>query len=531
MKASISTPTTTTTTTTNRSVNPAFRYLGIPQSWLLKRPRLPSHKTSAFLLISTSTLTLYLYDRYQCRKLKEIYVEETEHLSKELLPNSSTWLPRRVTVYGARVPEDVDVDRGAQWFKKYVKPILIAAAIDYRIENGTSPGALGRKIASDIHDERIIKAAQEKDGFKQPSIVPGMPGYQSWHFQQNRIAGANLILGRVSLKEYLWGLKKGYRQPLLLDGLEDEERLARSLNDEGLFDEPESNLDFDESLPEGLRSVSEQLRSDNDLTIDHELTLSNPESDHHTPSPASWFGSLTTFSTPNPPTNQIPLSPANQPLKTLSPTSIPEQPPLLLVPFDHPIGMIWWPLKLYRFFNRREEVKKGAEVAKSLILNQTEAIQPPTNLSGINQYCGWISNEKEEEEVDFSVKLTGSIHLDFLAPEADNHLKKSYKKAFKTINEERNLFREQLKERLIEARRFEHQPDVEGSKSTDEVVTEVQLRQEALRKEKKWRDAIEGWKIVRAGSGVCWDDEMAQSLRVFVSAGSVDRQDVSEAGV
>ncbi|KAH9807562.1 inner membrane protein import complex subunit Tim54-domain-containing protein [Melampsora americana] len=503
------------------ATNPAFRYLGIPQSWLKAswKPRLPSPKTSGFILVSSSLLSLYLYDRHQCRRLREEYVHELQHLSQAIAlntPSAASWMPRRITVYGARVPNDVDVDRGAQWFKKYVKPMLIAAAIDYRIENGISPGALGRKISSDIHNERIIQAAQNREAFHQPPVSPGMPGFQMWHFQQHRLEGANLILGRASLKEYLWGLKKGYREPLPLDGLEEDERLSRQLDDEGLFDQTDHS---DESLPEGLRGVTQQIRM-----TDDSLSALTPSDLDTSPKPnrnSSWIPNLTPFSPSNLATQSSTLSTsATNQLAVLPPSPIPEQPPLLLVPFDHPIGMIWWPLKLYRFFNRRHDVKKGAEVVKSLIAGQSTPITPPTDLSGLNQYCGWLSADQDDDTVptDFSIKMTGSPHLDFLCPEAEKHVRRSYKKAFRNVTEERTLYREQLKERLAEARKTQLDTDdaeLKNNSSVPDGLTEVRLRQEALSKEKKWRNDLEGWKILRPGSGVCWDDDMAQSLRVY----------------
>lgn len=73
-------------------------------------------------------MTLYAYDRHQCRKLRQEYLRDVQHLSETIVPSTpdgAKWLPRRVTVYGARIPEDVDVDRGAQWFKKYVKVCFV----------------------------------------------------------------------------------------------------------------------------------------------------------------------------------------------------------------------------------------------------------------------------------------------------------------------------------------------------------------------------------------------------------------------
>jgi hypothetical protein len=66
------------------------------------------------------------------------------------------------------------------------QPILVAAAIDYTIHNGTTPGALARKISSDIRDQRVIEAAQQKDGHKTPALKPGMPGYRECEHLQSR---------------------------------------------------------------------------------------------------------------------------------------------------------------------------------------------------------------------------------------------------------------------------------------------------------------------------------------------------------
>jgi hypothetical protein len=69
-------------------------------------------------------------------------------------------------------------------FSVLLQPILIAAAIDYTIHNGTTPGALGRKISADIRDQRIIAAAQDKDGHRVPALKPGMPGYRECKYFQ-----------------------------------------------------------------------------------------------------------------------------------------------------------------------------------------------------------------------------------------------------------------------------------------------------------------------------------------------------------
>ncbi|KAH9458106.1 hypothetical protein MJO28_005168 [Puccinia striiformis f. sp. tritici] len=522
------------------NVNPAFRYLGIPTSWLTRqgsdRPRLklPSARTSGFLLSCGSLISLYAYDRYQCKKIKQRYLERVSHLSETLVTNPSNdqfesdnghWMPRRVNVYGARVPEDVDVDRGTQWFKKYVKPILIAAAIDYTIQNGTTPGALARKISADIRDQRVVEAAQQKEGHDLPDLKPGMPGYREWHAGQHRLTGGTLILGRATLKEYLWGLKNGYEQRIPLDELDDDERFSKHLEEAGIFEIDAYPAEFssndDSNMPEGLRSVHEQLMETRgqDESLDSSSSMNDQSSTSPDKKPSNFF---TLFSQSiDTPSSHLSSSNSNSNVTTLASTQIPLQAPLLLVPFDHPIGIRWWPLKTYRFFNKREQVELGAQTAMKLIQSQTRPIEPPTNTAGLSEFPKLCSatavEEKDLEDVNIQINLTGSRDLDFLAPDADLHLRRSYRKLWKRVIEERDLFRKELKDRLIACRQSSasNHPEEAGQA---EPLNESQLRQEAFQKERKWSDQLHGWSIVRQGSGVSWSPDMSDALKIYESS-------------
>ncbi|CAH7685641.1 inner membrane protein import complex subunit Tim54-domain-containing protein [Phakopsora pachyrhizi] len=506
-------------------INPAFRYVGIPSSWLRSKTfRLPSRKTSAFLLFSTSLVSLYVYDRNQCRKIREDCVQRVRRISEELVTDANGgvgWMPRSVKVYGARIPEDVEVDRAAQWFKKFIKPILVAAAIDYTIINGTSPGSLGRKIAGEIQAERVIQAAQEKDGIKNPQLRPGLPGYRDWHDKFVQPEGGTLVLGRASLKEFLWGIEKGFKEQIPLDGLDDDERFAQEINKEGIFEEPRSleESDFGEHhlIPEGLRSVNEELKK-----AGENLDFENPTTplfDQVSSQPSSSISLFSFFkkSVPSTPV-VIPQSFQDEPRKLIG-KHIPPQPPLLLVPFDHPIGIKWWPIKIYRFFNRREQAHRGAQAAMQLVNSNSQPIEPPSDITQTNHFS---ENFENFEDLDFSIKITGSSHLDFLTPKAERHIRSSYKKVAKNIMTERDAYRTDLKARLAKARELANSVENEAVLSEANGQSEVQLRQEAFQKEKKWKNDLEGWSIVRPGSKVCWDSDMIESLRVYSPSKEID---------
>lgn len=100
-----------------------LRYTGIPQSWI-RRPKLPSRNWLVFLSVTSSLIGLYVYDRRQCREIRDAYARRVEHLAQK--PMKSTELPRKVTVYACRWPGDDDYNRALKHFKKYVKVRSVA---------------------------------------------------------------------------------------------------------------------------------------------------------------------------------------------------------------------------------------------------------------------------------------------------------------------------------------------------------------------------------------------------------------------
>lgn len=95
-----------------------LKYTGIPTSWI-RRPKLPGRNWLIFYGVVTSLSTLYYYDRQECKKIKEEYVNKVKHLSE--VPLGSMELPRKVDVYACKWPGDEDYDASMKFFKRYVK--------------------------------------------------------------------------------------------------------------------------------------------------------------------------------------------------------------------------------------------------------------------------------------------------------------------------------------------------------------------------------------------------------------------------
>ena len=98
----------------------ALEYTGIPASWLSKRPKLPSRNWLIFLGVTSSITGAYVYDRQQCKRIRQHYIDKVKHLAEEI-PGDHFAVPRKVTVLGTRWPGDEDYDVCLKYFRKYVK--------------------------------------------------------------------------------------------------------------------------------------------------------------------------------------------------------------------------------------------------------------------------------------------------------------------------------------------------------------------------------------------------------------------------
>ncbi|KAF7311365.1 Mitochondrial import inner membrane translocase subunit TIM54 [Mycena kentingensis (nom. inval.)] len=412
-------------------VRAVLKYTGIPPSLLDKRPSLPSRNWLIFLSISGSLTGLYVYDRRQCRAIRQDYIDRVKHIADE--PVDLMHRPRKITVYGAKWPGDEDFDLTLKYFRKYVKPILVAAAVDYEMIGGRRLGDLADRVAEDIKAQRRREAGMDVPHEVYTQLPFFLPPSKE---RAQQLSGGIMIIGRPTLKEFMAGLRRGWTEPM--DKVDKEEVLARELEADGRFDELE----------------------------DGEIPLP-----------------------PTPPTS---TNASTTPLPV-----IPPLPPLALVPFTDLLGFTKIPLMIWQWLNRRNDVRTGAEAAYRVIMGQTRpfAAAPDTLLSG--------SAPSAASDLDF-----------------DAACERWYKKNVFDLPAETDKSREkyytELKTKLATAREL-----ARGTRepTKDEVAnpppTEVELRAERLKKEKRWRGDVRGWEIICPDAKTVWDDRFRDALRVF----------------
>ena len=482
-----------------------LQHTGIPPSWLEKRPKIPSRNWLIFLSVTSSVVGLYLYDRQQCKHIRQYYVDKVKHLAEE--PMNPFEFPRKVSVYAAKWPGDEDYDQSMRYFRKYVKvckfslliyfkkkrlkfpllqPILVAAAIDYDMVPGKRHGDIAKRIADDIRVRRRFDL-----GLEHETELP-LPSYKPPAERRRlELEGGIIIIGRPTFKEFMSGLQKGWTEGL--EKVDRDEVLADILENDTHFDEPE---DHRESI------------YDNDATS----TIASHQVPTQPSSPSPMFSSFQIQPSTPPPQKKgsFPVSNnTNQP-----PSVIPPLPPLLLVPFTDYIGISQIPLMIWGFFNQRHKVRAGAEAGYRLVMRESQPIEVPENINDLT-----LSSSSPSTD---DVPPTNLGDLDF-----DKGVESYYRKSLGSLQEDtekaRKKYYENLAPQLNTARQLARGTREPTKAELDNPPpTEVELRAERFKKERRWRDDMEGWDIIKPSSSVRWDERYRSALRIFTTPNDED---------
>ncbi|TFK30071.1 hypothetical protein FA15DRAFT_677378 [Coprinopsis marcescibilis] len=433
---------------TSSGIRTVLQYTGIPVSWFDKKPKLPSRNWLIFWGVTGSVVGYYVYDRRECRRIKQEYIDKVKELSEEIIDPLD--VSRKVTVYGARWPGDEDYSQAIKYFRTYVKPVLVAAAVDFELIPGKRQGDIARRVAEETRKRRRLDLGI--DDVPEPNKL--LPSFKPLSVvRQRELEGGVVIVGRPTFKEYMVGLERGWTNGL--NKVDEDEELSKILDNDNHFDE------------------------------------ANDEA----PIPAPQTSLSPVFSMP---TYSPPKEPSSSSGHDTPPSTIPPLPPLLLVEFHNRIGITQIPLMIWDWFNRRRWVKSGSEAGYRLVMAQTRPIDVP------------------QKSTDFELGVdTGNGDLDF-DKEADNLFKSSLSKIPDETEKARKSYYDKLPEKLATARALSR-----GTRepTKDELATppptEVELRAERLKKERKWRNDVDSWNLVKPSAPVQWDERFREALRIF----------------
>ncbi|KAI5244465.1 hypothetical protein E4T43_03826 [Aureobasidium subglaciale] len=326
--------------------NPAFRMMGLPNI----KAKLPSRNWMIFLSITSSFAAAVYYDKRETARLQQKYCDMVAPLSEKIIP--TTTMPRKMTIYLQAPPAD-GLRSAREHFYEYVKPVLVAGAMDWDVVEGRREGDLRFGAA-----EKIRRWRRKAEGVQDEEAEPTKE--QIVTEQRERVGcvdeegvKGDLVIGRHAWKEYLRGTHEGWLGPLK-EPVQVEE-----------VNEVKKHIDGAPSLGDVA------VKAATDLTMKDTPPTASSGSSTNTDSASIVFDSnaddsanTTPESLPEPPKEEEPVKPkltkpdayistsayasANLPSSTPSTLG-----PTIAIPFPHLLGFWNFPIRIHRFLTRR----------------------------------------------------------------------------------------------------------------------------------------------------------------------------------
>lgn len=237
-----------------------------------------------------------------------------------------------------------------------MKPVLVAAALDWEVVEGRREGDVRAGLAEKIRKLRVKNgerkasqgASKEEDEGKENieealAQVRHKNGIEDWDGVQG-----DLVIGRNTWKEYVRGLHEGWLGPLDPPAEPLPPPKQTSPTEPTTLD----TLAVSESAPSSAEPQPSDLTSTNN----------NDNSPSLTPAPSPPSASNATK--PTPPY----LFPAQYPTCPLPNAIPPNLTPSLPLPFPHLLGFLNTPIRVYRFLTRRHLADSTGREVAALVL-------------------------------------------------------------------------------------------------------------------------------------------------------------------
>jgi import inner membrane translocase subunit TIM54 len=361
--------------------------------------KLPSRNWMIFLSITGSWTAAVMYDRREKKRIQKKWTKLVEYIAQE--PLDARQLPRKLTVYVLAPPGDGLVP-ARDHFHEYVKPILVAAALDWDAVEGRREGDVRAGLA-----ERIRKLRKRRG---EPSSEPMEEGLEESLEGLRQRAGVSewdgpagdIIIGRHTWKEYVRGLHEGWLGPL------DAPISAVST--------PLTTAEFPVAQIEELPATPTHYPSAQatEPIVVHATDDASPTAPLDGTSPTAGSEAASTEAEQakeedKPKKKKQPppyITTAEYENSSLSQNCPQALGPAAVIPFMHLLGFWNFPIRMYRFLNRRQAANEIGRQTAAAVLGVYRPFEMAGEASGSGQENGTSAALEQErllkhEEVDW----------------------------------------------------------------------------------------------------------------------------------
>lgn len=292
------------------------------------------------------------------------------HIAEE--PLDTKVAPRRITIYLSAPPGD-GLRNAREHFHKYVKPVLVSAAMDWDVVEGRKEGDVRHKTSERIRRRRkrsgegLPQSQEDEEDYTVESLRE-----KNGNVEYPGVAG-DLIIGRNTWKEYIRGLHEGYLGPA--DPPKEPEREIPSeapLN----VPTPGHSSVGDVAVKAAGNMATQELvdpskSSDNTSDVDVSLTTQQTQTDAAAPSSSEEEKKEEEKKEDEKPKRRFPLPyilPEDYETATLSPSTPEIIGPSVGIRMPHLLGIRNTPIRIYRFLTRRRlQDDVGRQVAAAIL--------------------------------------------------------------------------------------------------------------------------------------------------------------------
>ncbi|KAI8637572.1 mitochondrial import inner membrane translocase subunit Tim54 [Parasitella parasitica] len=271
-------------------------------------------------------------------------------------------MPRKVLVYISAPPGD-GLEKSRNWFREYVKPILVAGAVDYEIKEARSAGQIENSVIEEVvkrrrEAEEASKSAEENQEqvdnvelighSNNPFASPKMKEMMKIKAGNTADYDGILAIGRNAYREVLSGLSKGCDASLAV--VAEEQKTP-----------DETTSQFDNSTEE----QEEKQQTEVDPVEPVESENFGTDSQHQ--GEEKYFSLPSRFS------------------------------PVMYIPHVNIIGWSNIPYRLWMWYFDNRRIEDVGKYVVAAVLNNTRPIEERDANLGQQEKKYWIGDEKVEE--------------------------------------------------------------------------------------------------------------------------------------
>lgn len=317
-----------------------------------------------FLTVTGSFTGAVMYDRRQKRHIQQKWSDLVAHIAKESLPLEQN--RRRLTIFLSAPPGD-GLRPARDYFKEYIKPILVSAALDYEVIEGRKEGEVRAGLADKIRKYRR-EAGEKSHSVEEPSKESAIAEARArMGITDEPGPRGDLVIGRHTWKEYIRGLHEGWLGPLDIA----PPPPTQPATTETVAIPTEPTTDAKRPTVETVDAVVDMLPTDTPVATtqdgspsDSENSSSNTSQDENKEAEKTETEESKKPKGPTP-AYISPMQYAAQKLPSTIPATFEASSP---IQFPHLLGFLNTPIRIYRYLTKRHLADAvGQEVAAAVL--------------------------------------------------------------------------------------------------------------------------------------------------------------------